>query len=91
MHQYNLKSIVHINDFIRLLNNIEDESFVDLNQIEKVDRELREGDDWNDQIHEQFTTQYILTIQKYTYALQKSLYDARQELNRIKNIYSQIM
>lgn len=88
MHQYNLKSIEHIDDFIRLLSKVEDESFVDLNQIEKLDRELREGDIWNDQIHEQFTKQYILSIQKYTYALQKSLYDARQDLNRIKNIYS---
>lgn len=91
MHQLNLKNIEHIDNYIKLLMRIEDNSFVELNNIEKMDRELRENDEWKDQVHDRFTNQYILSIQNNTFALQRTLYESIQELKNIRNIYSQII
>jgi hypothetical protein len=91
MHQYNLKSIEHLDEYIKLFRGIEDTVFVNLNQIECKDRELREADDWNDMLHTQFTEKHILPIQKLTLELATLYHDTLKELEILRNQYSQLI
>lgn len=91
MHQYNLKNLEHLDGYIKLLQSIEDSVFIHLNSIENRDRELRECDEWNDINHLQFTTTYIVEMQKLTIELSKIYYESIEELRRLREQYSQII
>lgn len=91
MHQYNLKSLDHLDEYIKLLQSIEDTVFIHLNSIENRDRELRECDEWNDINHNQFTTTYIVEMQKLTIELAKVYYESVEELRRLRTQYAQII
>ena len=91
MYQYNLKSIEYLDEYIKLLNVVEDDVFIHLNNIEKKDRELRENDYWNDIHHNQFTIKYITKIQNLTNELTKVYYESTKELIRLRAQYAQII
>lgn len=91
MHQYNLKSIEHLDEYIKLLRSIEDTVFINLNKIERKDSELREADDWNDTLHIQFTEKHILPIQKLTLELATHYHDTVKELEILRNQYAQLI
>lgn len=65
--------------------------FIHLIKIEKIDRELRENDYWNDIHHQQFTISYISKIQKFTNELTKVYYESTKELTRLRAQYAQII